>query len=296
MQCWFFIALAALITTATAAAADDTRAADPFNPLLIKWGGSAGTDYIDRGTTLSAHRPSVGGFADVQAGDLYVRGEINSVKLPSAPIAEINIGGGVRHTFGPLRIDLNAMLSHYPHEILDGRPTDTDFWESTFEWFYEVKRGFELNGQLAWAPNIGKTGAWSDYAEMGFSVALPAPAILRDVVPYFSSGFGRYWFGHVTPATGGYRLPAHNYLHAGIELVRAPYSLDLRFHDTSLSKESCFVFTGDPTATLGGTVDAISNPKGLQSDWCGAAFVATLTVEMESKLSNSMASARTTSP
>ena len=40
------------------------------------------------------------------------------------------------------------------------------------------------------------------------------------------------------------------------------FNLDLRYYDTNLSKENCFVFTGDPNARLGGRVDPVTNPAG----------------------------------
>ena len=52
------------------------------------------------------------------------------------------------------------------------------------------------------------------------------------------------------------------------------FNIDLRYYDTNLSKENCFVFTGDPNAWLGGRVDPVTNPAGLVSNWCGATFVA----------------------
>jgi hypothetical protein len=51
-------------------------------------------------------------------------------------------------------------------------------------------------------------------------------------------------------------------------------NLDLRYYDTNLSKEDCFVFTGDPNAILGGRPNFITNPDGFVSQWCSATFVA----------------------
>ena len=51
-------------------------------------------------------------------------------------------------------------------------------------------------------------------------------------------------------------------------------NLDLRYYGTNLSKENCFVFTGDPNARPGGRVDLVINPAGLTSNWCGATVVA----------------------
>ncbi|MFZ0095131.1 MAG: hypothetical protein WAK97_14530, partial [Pseudolabrys sp.] len=51
-------------------------------------------------------------------------------------------------------------------------------------------------------------------------------------------------------------------------------NLDLRYYDTNLSKENCFVLTGDPNARPGGSIDSVTNPEGLASRWCSATFVA----------------------
>ena len=63
--------------------------------------------------------------------------------------------------------------------------------------------------------------------------------------------------------------------------TRQVFNLDLRYYDTNLSKEDCFVFTGDPEATPGGAINPVSNPQGLRSQWCGAAFVGTLTATLD---------------
>jgi hypothetical protein len=263
-------------------AAGDLRPPDPFNPFNVKIGSLIASDYVDRGTTQSAHRPSASSSLEIQGGDVYVRAEVNSVKLPTDPPAEINAGFGVRHTFGSMRIDLNSEYSHYPREAQNGRPADTDFWEHSANWYYDVSPEFEINGQFAWAPNFSKTGAWSKYSELGFAAELPKRLFPSWLGAEFSSGIGRFWFGNVAPEMGGYRLPAHTYWHAGIEFVAAPFKLDLRYHDTNLSKEDCFVFAGDPDAIPGGLINEVSNPKGLRSHWCSGTFVATLSMEFNS--------------
>ena len=63
-------------------------------------------------------------------------------------------------------------------------------------------------------------------------------------------------------------------------MTRKMFNLDLRYYDTNLSKESCFVFTGDPNARPGGRPDPVTNPDGLTSRWCGATFVAKLWFEL----------------
>jgi hypothetical protein len=61
---------------------------------------------------------------------------------------------------------------------------------------------------------------------------------------------------------------------AGVTFTHKNLNLDLRYYDTNLSKENCFVLTGDLSATPGGSIDPLRNPEGLRSRWCSATFVA----------------------
>ena len=73
---------------------------------------------------------------------------------------------------------------------------------------------------------------------------------------------------------GGFPLPAYLNWHAGVTFTHKVFNLDLRYYDTNLSRENCFVFTGDPNAQPGGRANPVTNPDGLVSRWCGATFVA----------------------
>ena len=50
------------------------------------------------------------------------------------------------------------------------------------------------------------------------------------------------------PALGGFPLPAYLNWQAGVTFIAQIFNLDLRYYDTNLSKENCYVFTGDPNA------------------------------------------------
>jgi hypothetical protein len=79
---------------------------------------------------------------------------------------------------------------------------------------------------------------------------------------------------------GGLPLPAYANWLVGLEFnYKDHLTLELSYVDTNLSKEDCFIFTGDPLATPGGMVNPITNPGGLRSRLCGAAFVGTLTAK-----------------
>jgi hypothetical protein len=75
-------------------------------------------------------------------------------------------------------------------------------------------------------------------------------------------------------------LPAYLNWQAGVTFAHKSFNLDLRYYDTNLSKENCFVFTGDRGAAPGGRINPITNPAGLTSDWCSATVVAKLWFEL----------------
>jgi hypothetical protein len=56
-------------------------------------------------------------------------------------------------------------------------------------------------------------------------------------------------------------------------------TLDLRYSDTDLSKADCNAFTSDFTAVKNGSFSPI-NPSGVGSKWCGATFIAKLSVDL----------------
>jgi hypothetical protein len=100
---------------------------------------------------------------------------------------------------------------------------------------------------------------------------------MRDVAWEVDASAGYWRFGNTSAAQGGFPLPAYVNWHVGLAFtVRQHLTLDLSYWDTNLSKEECFVFTGDTMASPGGAVDPIRNPGGLRSRLCGAALVGTL--------------------
>ena len=70
----------------------------------------------------------------------------------------------------------------------------------------------------------------------------------------------------------------YNTWNIGIGFTWKQATLDLRYSDTDLSQADCNAFTGDHTATCNGSFSPI-NPSGVGSKWCGAAFVAKLSVD-----------------
>jgi hypothetical protein len=143
-----------------------------------------------------------------------------------------------------------------------------------------IKDVLTLKAMLGYSPNVSGTGAWGTYSEIGVEIELPK--LLPILEWQFSAGVGYWRFGDTSPATGGFPLPAYANWHVGLEFtLKKHLILDLNYVDSNLSRENCFVLTGDTMATPGGIPNPISNPDGLQSRLCGAALVGTLTAKFD---------------
>jgi hypothetical protein len=125
-----------------------------------------------------------------------------------------------------------------------------------------------------YSPSYSNTGAWSDYSAFGVAASMPRKFLPPDLTATISGGAGYFWFGNQSAALGGFPLPDYLNWNLGLTLVRKDIHLDLRYYDTNLSKEQCFVLTGDLSGGLGGQINPVSNPLGRVSTWCRATFVA----------------------
>ena len=241
------------------------------NQFELSFRGGFATDYIYRGTTLSDHKPAVGAAVEATFGQLYAGAAVASVKLPTQPAAEITTGGGVRRTIGNIDFDLGVSYFLYPGEISDS--PNTDYWQVAIRADKRIADSLRIAGGFAYSPNVSNTGAWNWYAAGGVGLDVPSQLLPTNIGVSFTGGAGYSWFGNQSPEFGGFPLPSYLNWQAGVTLSYKIFSLDLRYYDTNLSKENCFVLTGDPNARPGGAVDLVTNPEGLTSRWCSATFV-----------------------
>ena len=240
------------------------------NQLEFSFRGGFATDYMYRGTTLSDHKPAVGAAVEATFAQLYAGVAVASVKLPTQPAAEISMSGGVRQKFGDIDFDLGVTYFLYPGEI--STSPSTDYWQAAIRADKRIAESLRVAGGFAYSPNVSNTGAWSWYAAGGVGIDVPSRLLPADIGVSFTGGAGYSWFGNQSQELGGFALPAYLNWQAGVTFTRKVFNLDLRY--TNLSKENCFVLTGDPNARPGGTVDPVTNPEGLTSRWCRATFVA----------------------
>lgn len=247
----------------------------PESPVEFSFRAGIASDYIYRGVTLSAHEPAVGAALEAALGMFYAGGTIASVKLPSQPAAEMSWSGGVRPKLANVQFDFGVTSFFYPNETPPiGVTKGIDYWEATARADTTLGGVLRVAGGFAYSPNVSNTGAWSKYAAFGVGVDLPDKVLPPEISASVTAGAGYSWFGNQSAELGGFALPAYLTWNAGVTFTRKNLNLDLRYADTNLSKENCFVFTGDPSAMPGGQINLQTNPQGLVSNWCSATFVA----------------------
>jgi len=251
------------------------------SPFEFSFKAGLASDYIYRGVTLSDRKPAVGTVLEAAYSIFYAGATVTSVELPTRPAAEITMVGGLRPAVGDVTFDFGWTYFLYPGETVQpGAFAGIEYWEAAARADTKIGELLRLAGGFAYSPNVSNTGAWSKYAAFGLGIDLPRNALPHNITASVTGGAGYYWFGNQSAALGGFPLPAYLNWNAGVTFTRSRFNLDLRYYDTNLSKEDCFVFTGDPNATPGGRIDPVTNPQGLVSRWCSATFVAKFWFEL----------------
>jgi uncharacterized protein (TIGR02001 family) len=231
----------------------------------------------------SAKHQPVGAFVEGQYGLLYAWTNFNSVKLSTSPAVELTMAAGIRPTLGTFEFDIGAQYYYYPGEI---GPDLSNYWEAHATVSHKLTEKITLGSTLAYSPDVWQTGAWGTYAAAALSFDLPSELVPSNVSWVASFDVGRWLFGHTTSdggvsaAGGGLPLPDYTNWRAGLTFSYRVFKLALNYTDTNLSKENCFVMTGDLAAIPGGVANPGDNPLGLRSGLCGATFSATLGFEI----------------
>jgi len=254
--------------------APETNRATSVNELEFSARAGFASDYIYRGTTLSDHGPAAGAAVEARFGALYAGATVATVKLPTQPLAEFTMAGGIRPKIANIDFDLGVTYFAYPGERLPGETNGINYWEAVIRGDRSIGESMRIAAGYAYSPNVSNTGASSQYVAAGLGFDVPGRLLPQNLGVSFTTAAGYSWFGNQAPQLGGFPLPAYLNWQAGVTFTHKVFNLDLRYYDTNLSKENCFVFTGDLNARPGGRVDLVTNPAGLVSNWCGATFVA----------------------
>src|SRR6202521_691462 len=249
---------------------------------------------------------------------LYLGLSGESISFPNRAAAEIDIYGGIRPTFGMFAFDFGLWGYLYPGGqcfnaaafpgsgipgseigcILNGNlpfnnnvaKKDASFFEGYAKVNVTLNDQWQVGVNEYYSPNFLNLGAWGDYASVTAKWTAPGTYFGASGVGMYVSGeFGRQWlgtsdafYGVVSPLgnfAAGVPEPSYNTWNAGIGFTYKVFTLDLRYYDTNLSKGNCSAFTSAFNASGTTNVTPI-NPGGTGSNWCGAAGVAKLSVDL----------------
>lgn len=277
------ILAAGVVLAAPAFAADLPSAAPAPAPAPVvsmfdfAAGGKVMTDYNFRGISQSDRKPSGTAYFEgrlnvTETFQFYVATQAWAVKLPTDPSAEVDIYGGVRATFGALAFDLGVMRYWYPGEteyLAAGWVKSADFTEVYGKATYTFNEMFTFGANVFYSPNWLNTGATGTYVSGTAKVTLPYDFSV-------SGELGRYFLGTTDSFYAFTRLPDYTYWNLGLTYTYKVLSLDLRYHDTDLSKTQCSLITGNNSSLAPIGIGARSD----SSKWCSAAFIATLSVDI----------------
>jgi hypothetical protein len=277
----------------------------PATPLWdVAFGGAVMSDYNFRGISQSDRGISDTFYAEGRLNlapnwQLYAGVQPWTTKLPTTPIGEFDLYGGIRPTFGPVAFDFGAIYYYYPNEqqqfVLPdagpagfGFPTtqpggnpayvpwttkDTDFWEVYGKATWTASDWLTFGAYVYYSPDWLLTGADGTYVGGTVKVAAPGTWFPTDWGAYASAEVAHYWLGTTNSAASfGVDLPDYTYWNAGIGFTYKVFTLDLRYHDTDVNKSHCFALTGDLNGLDTGSHPALSN-------WCGSAFIAKLSID-----------------
>src|SRR5260370_22220224 len=176
----------------------------PPSPWDLAFGDAIMTDYMWRGITQSAHKPSVAVYFEPRynfndALQFYVGLSGESIDFRNHAAAEIDFYGGFRPTFGKLALDFGAWYYWYAGgqcfsggtfgpAALNGIAACNNFsaggnffqfglplngnnvkaWESFVEAYgkgtYTINDSWSIGGQVYYSPSRSNLGAWCTYA------------------------------------------------------------------------------------------------------------------------------------
>ncbi len=242
------------------------------------------TDYNSRGISQTNRHPGAQGYLEFQMLDGFYYAGISGeqVDLPNRPTMEMDFSAGIRPTFGAWSFDLGYFFYNYPSERSLRGPDGTiftannaDYYEFVGKVAYAASDALTLGANVYHAPSYFGTHAPGTYISGVAKYLVPEGAF--GVMPsgvLLSAEVGHYFIGTTRASFGVFNLPNYTYGNVGIAYTFKNFTLDLRYHNTTLNKTSCGLITADPRGIRDGS---------FTSNWCGAAVIATLSIDVTSK-------------
>lgn len=216
-------------------------AADAASAFDAKFSAAVANDYNYRGYTLSNHLPSVSANVEADYNIFFASVNVASVQMPGLSHLQMTDTVGLRRSFGALTMETGGGIYSYP-----GGANDPSYAEVYVSPSYAVTKRLTVGLNVFYAPDYYRHGVWENYDSL---------TIKYDIAwgLSFSAELGRQSFGttRATPASPGFAFPDYSYGNAGFSYTYKSLTFDLRYHATTLSKQSCFLITGTGSAVGG---------------------------------------------
>jgi uncharacterized protein (TIGR02001 family) len=230
-----------------------TPVAEPASTFDAKFSAAVTSDDNYRGYTLSNHLPSVSANGEVDYNIFFASLNVASVQMPGLSHFQMTDTLGLRRALGALTVETGGAIYSYP-----GFANDPSYAEVYVSPSYAVTKALTVGLNVFYAPDYYRMGAWENYNSL---------AVKYDIGwgLTFSTELGRQLFGttRATATSPGVALPDYSYGNAGFSYTYKSLTFDLRYHATTLTRQSCFLITRTGSA-IGG------------SNGCDQAVIATL--------------------
>lgn len=220
--------------------------ADEKPELKFSYNVGVTTDYVFRGFSQTAERPTGQAGLDVSYGIWYAGlwgsgldfGN-DTATFKSIAKAEIDFYAGVKPVWRGITFDLGVIYYTYPG-ALDNRLTAVDgelnYVEFKAGMSREIWKGGTLSGTYYFSPDYTNSTGKAFTSETGFSQELP---VIAGWTPTFSALVG-YQKGDSDRFVGlvGNGKDNYWYWNAGVSFGWEKFSLDLRYWDTNIKNDN----------------------------------------------------------
>ncbi len=263
------------------------------------------SDDMFRGVSQTAHRPSATAYGELHYGWLYAGVQPWNVKLPTQPLMELDLYGGIRPVWGPLTLDFGGLYYEYPanktqYYLGGAAPVLTFFTpggipttahDPSFLELY-AKATWALNDYLSVGGNVNYDPNWNNYGAKGLYSELNAKVTFGATGLSASGAFGHYYLGraswiygysYVDPTqafTGfahGFKFASYNSWNLGLSYNYKVATFDVRYYGSSLGKAGCAINTSDPAGNAMASIAGVG-----RSSWCGNAIVGSISIDFTS--------------
>ena len=204
---------------------------DDASTFDAKFGAALTSNNIFRGYTLSNNLPSVSGSVEASYAIFFTSLNGASVQIPQLSQFQLSSTTGLRPKFGALTLEAGFAYYTYPHSA-----RDLSYGEIYLAPSYDITSKLTLGLSVYYGQNYYRSGAWENYDAVTGKYDFGHGLV-------FSAELGRQSFG-TTAATPPIKLPDYIYGNVGATYTYRALAFDLRFHGTTLSRQSCFLITG----------------------------------------------------